>query len=215
MDPIKIIIADDHQLFREGLKSILDQDGIQVISEANSGSDLITKLKDQQPDVILLDIDMPDINGIEATKIIKKQYPRLNILILSSFVHHKQILEVIQAGASGFIIKNTGKDELFNAIRAIACGDSYFSKEVSKKLTYQLININPEENDEDPSAAKLSEREKDILKLISQGFTNSEIAEKLFISTHTVVTHRRNLLQKINAKNTAGLVRYASQHGLL
>ena len=217
MNNISIFIADDHQLFREGLKSLFKSDKeINIIGEADCGSATIQFVKDNPPDVLLLDIDMPDMNGIETTYYIRRKTNRINILILSNYCSYQHIIEVLKAGAKGFILKNATKEDLINAIKVVSTGNSYFSKEVSEIIASKIVAAKEESlilnNSED---IKLSQREKEILVWIAKGYTNSKIAEKLFLSTHTVITHRRNLLQKINARNTADLVRYASQRGLI
>ena len=163
-----------------------------------------------------MDINLPDMNGIETTQYIRKKTSKINILILSNYCSQQHVINVLKAGAKGFILKNATKEDLINAIKVVSRGDSYFSKAVSEKIASKIADLKEENviiNNSDN--IKLSQREKEILMWISKGYTNSKIAEKLFLSTHTVITHRRNLLQKINAKNTADLVRYASRCGLL
>ena len=214
MDKIRVMIADDHKIFRDGIKSILEKEkDMEVVEEAASGSEVIEKVGQSAIDVIVLDIDMGKPDGIELAEIISKKYPDVKILILSMMGLHDFIIQALEKGAIGFILKNAGKDEMLTAIRSVAKGDSYFSREVSAILIEHLNK---------PRAAKkriadipLSARELEVLTLIVQENSNPEIAEKLFISIRTVDTHRRNLLEKLGVKNTAGLVKYALQKGLI
>ena len=214
MDKIRVMIADDHKIIRDGIKSILEKEkDIEVVEEAAKGSEVIEKVSKVAIDVIVLDIDMGKPNGIEIAEIISKEYPDVKILILSMMGLHDFIIQALEKGAIGFILKNAGKDEMLTAIRSVAKGDSYFSKDVSAVLIEHLNK---------PRAARkriadipISARELEVLKLITQENSNPEIAEKLFISIRTVDTHRRNLLEKLGVKNTAGLVKYAIQKGLI
>lgn len=214
MDKIRVMIADDHKIFRDGIKSILEKEkDMEVVEEAAKGSEVIEKVSKASIDVIVLDIDMGKPNGIEIAEIISKEYPDINILILSMMGLHDFIIQALEKGAIGFILKNAGKDEMLSAIRTVAKGDSYFSKEVSAILIEHLNK--PRATRKRIADIPLSARELEVLKLIVQENSNPEIAEKLFISIRTVDTHRRNLLEKLGVKNTAGLVKYAIQKGLI
>ena len=214
MDKIRVMIADDHKIFRDGIKSILEKGkDMEVVEEAAKGSEVIEKVSKASIDVIVLDIDMGKPNGIEIAEIISKEYPDINILILSMMGLHDFIIQALEKGAIGFILKNAGKDEMLSAIRTVAKGDSYFSKEVSAILIEHLNK--PRATRKRIADIPLSARELEVLKLIVQENSNPEIAEKLFISIRTVDTHRRNLLEKLGVKNTAGLVKYAIQKGLI
>ena len=161
-----------------------------------------------------MDIDMGETNGIDATIEVKKNYPDVNILALSMHGEHNYILKMLEAGATGYILKNAGKEEMLTAIISVASGNSYFSREVSSRLIEYLNKpqVNIKNTDKD---IPLTNREIEILKLIAQEYSNSEIAEELFISVRTVDTHRRNLIEKLGVKNTAGLVRFAIRKGLV
>jgi DNA-binding NarL/FixJ family response regulator len=214
MDKIRVMIADDHKIFRDGIKSILAKEkDIEVVEEAARGSEVIEKVGKSAIDVIVLDIDMGEPNGIEVAEIISREYPDVKILILSMMGLHDFIIQALEKGAIGFILKNAGKDELLTAIRSVAKGDSYFSKEVSVILIEHLNK--PRITRKRIADIPLSARELEVLRLIAQENSNPEIAEKLFISIRTVDTHRRNLLEKLGVKNTAGLVKYAIQKGLI
>lgn len=215
MKKIKVIIADDHKMFRQGITNILNDTGEVEVSEAESGEELIEKLKREKPDVILMDINMPGINGIEATKIIKKRYPSIQVMAVSTSDEENYIIEMLKAGAMGYVLKNTGIDELLEAIKVVSRGDSYFCKEASNVILFQLDKIKKGKSQKSEKDIPLTDREIEVLKLIAEGLTNKEIAEKLFISSRTVDTHRRNLHQKLNIKNAAGLVNYAITNKLL
>lgn len=214
MTATRLLIADDHKMFREGLSSLLhQQEGIQVMAEAGNGEEIRTALKTKSIDVILMDIDMGDTNGIEMTSEIKLNHPDVKVLAVSMHEEKNYVLKMLEAGASGYILKNAGKEEIINAIETIASGNTFFSSQVSAKLLEHITNPRPAKEKE--AGTPLSDREIEVLQLIANEYSNSEIAEKLFISIRTVDTHRRNLLDKIGAKNTAGLVRFAIQKGLL
>lgn len=217
MEKIKILIVDDHPLIRNGLRSLfINEENVQEVNEATDGQDMIGKLKDKLYDLILMDVRMPRVNGIEATKFITENYPEIKVLALSTYDDDSHIVNMLEAGARGYLLKNAGKDELMKAISTVVSGESYFSQEVSSKLLNKYLkDKQPLGSSDDKEVVPLTKRETEILKLIAEENTNQDIAEKLFISPRTVDTHRRNLLQKLNVKNTAGLVRYAFEHNLL
>lgn len=214
MDKIKVLLADDHKIFREGVRSILEKEkDMEVVGEASSGAEVLEIIKQVKADVLVLDIDIGIPNGIEITELIKKDHPETKILILSMMGLHDYVIQALEKGAIGFLLKNTGKDEVLTAIRSVSKEDSYFSREVSAILIEQLQK--PATLKKQSAEIPISPREIEVLKLIAQEFSNFEIAEKLFISIRTVDTHRRNLLEKLGVKNTAGLVKFAIQKGLL
>jgi DNA-binding NarL/FixJ family response regulator len=214
MEKIRILLADDHKIFREGIRTILEKEkDMEVVAEAASGKELLERIREAAVDVVMLDIDMGSPNGIEAAARIHSTYPDIKILILSMIGLHDFVIQALDNGATGYLLKNTGKDEVLTAIRSVARGDSYFSKEVSAILIENLHR--PWTSRSRSKGVPLSNRETEVLKLIAQEYSNPEIAEKLFISIRTVDTHRRNLLEKLQVKNTAGLVKYAIKNGLL
>lgn len=215
MESIKILIADDHKMFREGLSELLNKEhDIKVVKDVGNDIEIREALKSQTIDLILMDIDMGDTNGIDMTSEVVKSHPDTKVLALSMHGEKNYIVKMLEAGAKGYILKNAGKEEMINAIHTVAKGDTYFSNQVSVKILEHLTN---------PSAVKrkkigdtpLTDREIEVLRLIADEYSNPEIAEKLFISVRTVDTHRRNLLDKLMVKNTAGLVKYAIQKNLL
>lgn len=211
---IKIIIADDHQIFIDGLKALLSEiEDFEIIKEAPNGKVLLEILEDQLPDVILLDMNMPEIDGLEATKIISEKYSSIKILMLTMFGTVDYIQKLIKAGAQGYLLKNTGKAELELAIRSLIKGENYYSQEVSNRIMEGLQKR--QKQDKDYQIVELTDREKEVLILIAEELTTNEIADKLFISKHTVETHRKNLISKLNVRNVNGLVKYAVQQGLV
>jgi DNA-binding NarL/FixJ family response regulator len=214
MDQINVLIADDHKIFRDGIKSLLSKEkGIHVTAEASNGKEAIDMAKEHKIDLVIMDIDMGSPNGIETTASLKKISPGINILILSMLGLHDFIIQALEAGATGYILKNAGKDELLTAIKSVAHGDSYFSREVSSSLIEQLHW--PKFGKKKLADIPLSPREVEVLKYIAQEFSNQEIAEKMFISIRTVDTHRRNLIEKLGVRNNVGLTKYAISKGLI
>jgi len=204
---INIIIADDHRIFIDGVKSLLDsQPDMKVVAIALNGNELLQVMKGTKADVILMDINMPELNGINATALIKKQYPETKVLVLSMYKTKEFSTALLHAGASGYLLKNTGLNELVNAIKMVHEG--------KKLVDDQLATVKEKPRDESEKYT-LSKREIEIIKLLAQGLTAPEIGEKIFISHYTVETHRKNLLNKLQLKNTAELIKYAAHLGLL
>lgn len=214
MANIKVLLVDDHQIVRDGIKLMLEpQAGIDVVAEANNGSEVFDILNDNHVDVIVMDINMPDMDGITATRKVKDEYPDVKILALTMSNDDSHIRQMVQAGASGYIMKSAGRNELTKAIHEIMNGKHYFSDQATQSIMMDLVKNKGKSSQPEP--INITERETEILGLIVKEYTNQEIAEKLFISPRTVDAHRRNLLQKTGARNTAGLVKYAFQHGLV
>lgn len=211
---ISVLIADDHKIFREGIVAILQAEpGIDVAGEARDGRELLQRLEQVQPNVLLLDISMGETNTIDIARFIKGHYPSIQILVLSMHSDSSYVIKMLEAGASGYLLKDAGSSEMLNAIRTVAEGNTYYSSQVSSILIDHLTKgkkVKTAKKD-----VPLTEREIEILKLIAQEYSNPEIAEQLYISIRTVDTHRRNILEKLGLKNTAGLVKYAMKHGLL
>ena len=205
---IKVYIVEDHSVVIEGIYSLLQNEkGIEVCGNAINAQSCLSYFVNHTADVILMDIGLPDMNGIDLCALIKKKYPGIMVIALSTFNQGSYINKMMQAGASGYLLKNTGKVELLDAIKNVAAGKTYLSFEVGKEM--QMSKEIP--ND----VPLLTKREKEILKLVAAGLTNIQIAEKLFISIDTVDTHRKNLHNKLNVKNTATLIRTAIEHNLL
>ncbi len=212
---IRIILADDHAMFLEGLYALLvSVEDIAIVGLAMNGNDVLSLLKREEVDIVVTDISMPGMDGIALNDSIKKQYPRLKTLILSTYSDPDKISKLIQSKANGYLLKNAEKDELLKALYTIHGGSNYFSKEVQEKYTQSIFSPEAESETNIDTDAILSKREKEVLKYIAAEYTTQEIAEKLFISQYTVNTHRKNLLSKLGVKNVAGLVKYAFQKGL-
>jgi len=215
MSQINIAIADDHKIFREGLSELLSKESdLNVLGGAGTRSELLEILNKYKINIVIMDIDMGDLNGIDLTVDILNKYPDLNVLALSMHGDKNYIVKMLEAGAKGYILKNAGKDEMLNAIHTVANGNTYLSNQVSSKLLEHITNPASVKN-KHPENTPITDREIEVLILISEEYSNSEIAEKLFISVRTVDTHRRNLLEKLGVKNTAGLVKYAIHNGFL
>ncbi len=207
---IRVLIADDHQMFIDGLKSLLEREsGIEITGSANNGTQALECIEAQKPDVVLLDINMPEMNGINTTALIRKKYPAVKVLILTMYKTKGFINGLTRTGAAGYILKNTSHSELMEAIRTVAAGGTFFSKEVAETLSDKKPRF------EVHSDASLSKREIEIIREIAKGLTTKQIAEKLFISYYTIETHRKNILSKLQLTNTAEVILYASQSGLL
>lgn len=211
-EPIKILIADDHQMFIDGIKSLLRKEaGINFIGEVNNGNDAFDFLKNHKVDLMIADISMPGINGIELTKKVKQFYPEVKVLVISMHDDKQIISEILLAEAEGYILKNTGKAELIAAIKNINEGSTHYSKEV---LSIMMKQIKKQETISQ-EIKLLTERELEILKLIVQEYSTVAIAELLFISPRTVDTHRKHIMQKTNSKTIIGLIKFAFYNGLI
>jgi len=214
---IKLMITDDHQLFRQGLVAIMqDYEDIYLLGDAENGQVLLDKLEvmDKHPDVILMDLNMPVLDGIETTKAVKKKYPNIKIIVLTMEEDEKYIVHLIENGASGYLLKNTDPDEMLEAIHTVVEKGLYFNQHTSQALVSGIksnknskVSLNNELN--------LTARELEVLGMICNEFTNAEISKKLFISVRTVEGHRSSLLAKTGTRNTAGLVAFALRNELI
>ena len=212
MTDYKIILADDHAMLREGIKKIIDDAaGLEVIGEASDGLMLLKLLKQAVPNMVILDVAMPKLRGIEAAQEIHKKFPEVVILFLSMHKSREYLQKALAAGARGYVVKEDSGSELIHAIQTIRGGGSYLSPMMMKELSDDPLGIlsNRDRLSEDP----LTTREREILQLIADGKTSKEIAQLLFISIHTVHNHRRNIKQKLDIRKNADLVKYALQHG--
>ncbi|QHL89214.1 response regulator [Nibribacter ruber] len=214
---IKVILADDHTLIRDGLKSLLKSDrSIQVIGEAENGVQLLELLETLTPDVVMLDLNMPVMDGFKTLEQLKVKYPQVKVLVLTMLDQDSYVTKVRTAGALGYVLKTAGRTELIHAIKTVAEDNSYICSEVALNLLNRVNNgpgDQPEANSKGPS--DLSKREMEVLRLIAEGYTNAEIADKLFASKRTIESHRQHLIEKTKAKNTATLIKYAIQQGLI
>lgn len=205
---MKILLVDDHQMVRLGLKSYLElQDGIAEVSEAVNGKEGVEQALADHPDVIIMDIVMPEMNGIEATLAILKEWPEAKILILTSYLDNEKIYPVLDAGAHGYMLKTSSAEEILRAVKKVAKGEFAIETEVSKKVEYHRNHIELHED--------LTARERDILGLLAKGYENQRIADELFISLKTVKTHVSNILSKLEVSDRTQAVVYAFQHHLV
>jgi len=211
--PLNLLIADDHLLITEGLSKILEEEAIiNEVYTVSNGQEAVDKVAAFDIDCVIMDISMPVLNGLEATKLIKKEKPGIKVIVVSMFCDASIVNKLLKAGADGFINKNTGKYELLKAIDKVMSGEKYISPDIATNLFVHLNDrsVNTLDNDK-----HLTVREIEIIGYIANGLTNHEIADKLFLSIVTVNTHRKNMLAKLHLKNTASLVKYAAEHNLL
>lgn len=214
---INVFLVDDHQIVRDGIKSLLlDSSEISIAGEALNGKELMEKIENARPDVILMDISLPDISGIELTKQITQQFPEIKIVILSMYTQEEFITNSIASGAKGYLPKNTTQQELLNAIITVYNGKEYYNDTVSKIILENYISTvrKSKEAEEGKDEENLSVREKQILKLYVEGMTNQQIADKLFISIRTVESHKNHIMQKLGVKSTVELVKYAIRNNI-
>lgn len=204
---IRVLLADDHTMVRKGLRAILEEANIEVVGEANNGHEVLKLLEKIQPHVIVMDISMPKLNGIRTTSRIKKQFPDIKVLILSRHDYPDYIFQSLQAGASGYLVKKSAPDELFIAIHAIYNNHSYLSPSISKLVVDDYYN-RVKTSKQSGKSGILSNRESEVLQLLTEGNSTREIAEILFISMNTVATHRRNIMKKLGVHSISQLIRY-------
>ena len=209
---IQVLIVDDHQLVIDGIHSLLnDAADIRCTGSANNGKEAISMMQEAHFDVVLLDINMPGMDGLKICGIINEQFPDVKVIALTMLGERSMIKAMVEAGAKGYLLKNVGHDELVRAIKRVHAGKSHYSEEIAEILLSPITN----QNKKDLPKLSLSAREKQILKLIVDEYTTSEISKTLHISVNTVETHRRNIMHKLGAKNTAGMVRIAVEQQLL
>jgi two-component system response regulator NreC len=212
---IRIVLADDHTVLREGIRSLLeDQPDMQVVGEAEDGRAVVQLAAELQPDVILMDIAMPRLNGLEATRQIKKRFPEVKVLILTVHSDEEYIRQILRAGASGYLVKQAAPNELISAIEAIQRGESYLSPSVSKKVVQEYVQHAAGSTEED-SHERLTDREREVLQLIAEGNSTRDIAELLHMSVKTAETHRARLMRKLDIHSTAELTQYAIRKGVI
>ncbi|HEY9178496.1 MAG TPA: response regulator transcription factor [Flavipsychrobacter sp.] len=212
--PISVVIADDHELFRDGLKLMLSSaDDVHLAGEAWDGRELINQVKKLQPDVVITDIKMPITDGVEATKFIMQHYPVIKVIALSMYDDEELILEMFEAGAIGYLLKNADKSEVIEAIQSVYQNKPYYCKSTSGKLT-KLLAFSRYNMQKQQKEAEFTEKEKEIIRLICQEYTNKQIGEKLYLSTRTVEGYRMKILEKMGAKNIVGIVIEAIRLGI-
>lgn len=214
MAPTSVLIVDDHEIVRYGISTFLSSaEDIEIVGEASTGEECIELFKKKNPDITLLDIGMPEQDGVETAKIIRNLNPDAKILILSMHINRRILNDVLEAGINGYLMKNTDKADILNGIRAIMKDQQVYSDPVSDLMKDTFLN--KDHNRKSGADLNITEREQEILQLIVDGFTSKEIAKKLYISPRTVDTHRANLMQKLKLNNIAELVRYAIENELV
>lgn len=210
---IRILITDDHQLFRDGIANLLAASPqIEIVAQAENGHEAIEKAKRLKPDILIMDLSLPVINGVDATRILHKELPETKVLILSMHAEKNYIKEALEAGAFGYLFKDCTYDQLIEAINTVYHGKKYLSDKITEVLIQDYLNKDEEIQEKSP---ELSERESEILKLIAEGKSTCEIADLLFISVKTVGTHKQHILEKLNLKSTADLIKYAIKKGIV
>lgn len=210
---IKILIADDHQLVREGLATLLSEDpNIEIIGQAKNGKEAVEYAKKFKPDILIMDIGMPLINGIEATGILKKEIPELKIIGLTMHADKTYVKGMLEAGADSYLFKDCAYEELMLAINTVSMGNKYLSNEISDVIINEYIG---KKNDVEAIDPILSERELEVLKLVAEGKSTNEIAKELFVSTKTIGTHKQHIYEKLDFNSTVDLVKYAIKKGII
>jgi len=214
MNNIRLMVVDDHKMFLDGITSVLGEyEHVQIKNQAVDGNEALSLLeKDCEIDVLITDISMPGPDGEELCKEVKKRFPHINTLVLSMHGDSKTITSVLKNGAKGYVLKNTGKDELIEAIKTVAKGETYYSDKVKNNI---MAGLSGRESNDKYDKVRLTKRELEILKLIASEYTTQEIADNLFISLHTVESHRKNIMRKADVRNMAGLIKYAFKKGLV
>lgn len=214
---IRVFLVDDHHIVRSGLRLLLAaQPDLEIVGEASNGLELLAQLSTTPTDVVLLDVNMPGMDGPETARQLQKQHPQVHILALSMLDQERYIFQMLNAGARGYMLKSTGTEELAMGIRRVAAGDHFLCTDAGLAALYKLRTGHQEPPEAAGSApGALSKRELEVLQLIAEGATTNEIAEKLFLSKRTIETHRQNMMEKLQVKNTATLIRLAMSEGLL
>ncbi|MFL5507398.1 MAG: response regulator [Gemmatimonadales bacterium] len=211
---VRVIIADDHAMVREGIKSVLERAGFEVVGEASSGTEVLPLAERVQPDVAVLDISMPGETGLQAAAKLRQALPHIRVLILSMYDNSEYVLESVRAGAHGYLLKDGAAQELANAIRAVRDGEAYFSPAVAARLS-AAVRGDIEREQRRTNLDLLTGREREVLAGIAKGLTNKEIASELGISHRTVETHRESLMKKLGIRTVAGLTKFSLEAGLL
>lgn len=210
-DKIRLLLAEDHEVMREALRSLLNaHSGLTVVGEAGTGRELLALAETTAPDVVVMDINMPELNGIEATRQLCAGFPHIRVIGLSVHEKGRMVSEMLKAGATGYVPKSSAARELLTAIRTVMAGKLYVSPEVLGDLMETRTRAGDE-----TAFVKLTEREREVLQLLAEGDSTKEIASKLFLSVPTIHTHRQHIMQKLNARSIADLVRYAIREGII
>ena len=212
---IRVLLADDHAIVREGVRHIIEREAdLEVVGEASDGHEAVALTEQLEPDVVLMDLTMPELGGLEATAILQDRFPDVRVLVLTMHESHDYFFQVLKAGASGYLLKGASGAELLAALRAVNRGDVYIQPPVAKRLVADYLR-RIDSGEEKAQYDGLTERERQILRLIAEGSTSQQIADALVLSVNTVNTHRRHIMEKLNLHNRADLIRYAVRKGLV
>ena len=219
MRKTRILIVDDHDVVRSGLKALLrTSEEYAVVGEAADGEEALRLVEELTPDIVLTDISMPRLDGIGATRLITQRHPQVKVIVLTVYEDEEYVYQILRAGASGYLLKNASKNQIFEAIEAVMSGERFFSPGISRLIVDGFLKraaVQETVEPSTPSGSGLTKRELEVLRFIALGLTNREIAEKLFLSFRTVNTHRANIMQKLDIHDTAGLVRHAIATGVV
>ncbi|HWQ83004.1 MAG TPA: response regulator transcription factor [Anaerolineales bacterium] len=213
MSEVRVLIVDDHAILRDGIRSMLERyDDIQLVGEAGDGRQALALVAALKPDIVLMDINMPEMNGLEATRLIVEQHPQTKVLILTQHDNHEYVTSLLQAGAAGYVLKRSGGRDLINAIHQVHDQGAYLEGSVARQLLDRYTSRPASDRD---GLLALTERERQVLHLIAQGKSNKEIAQRLVISPKTVSVHRTNIMNKLNVESSFELIRYVTQNQIL
>ncbi len=211
-EPIKLLLVDDHPIVRRGVAACLAKEpNLLVIGEAADGYQALEKVRELHPDIVLMDVDMPQMDGLAVTQILRKEFPQIKVLMLSMYRDTDYIVRILQSGARGYVLKDAPTDELVRAVEVVNSGESYFSSDVARVALSQFVS-GPGNG---PSPSNLTNREREVLVHIAEGFSNKEIASQLNVGVRTVETHRERIMRKLNIRNVAGLTKFAIAKGLI
>ncbi len=213
---LRLLVVDDHTLLRQALRSLLDgQEGVEVVGEATNGRDAVEVAERLRPDVVLMDMVMPGLNGIDATRQIVKRVPGCRVLILTAYLEDERLLQALRAGAAGYVVKNSEIDELVLAVQSVHRGNTYFSAAVSEEIAVNEVLLQSKQPEARTGYDLLTGREREVLQLIAEGLSNQRIADELVISVKTVEAHKAHIMSKLHAQNRTDLIRYALKRGLV
>ena len=215
---IRILLADDHTILRDGIRALLTADGdFDVVGEASNGAEVLDILETEPADVVLMDVQMPVLDGFATMPELRRRFPEVRVLVLTMLDHENYVARMLEAGALGYVLKNAAITEITYAIRTVAAGNPFLCTEIGLSMLYKAVaqSANTAQGEAAASGADLTARELEVLKLIAEGLTNNEILDQLFTSKRTIETHRQNIIAKTQAKNTAALIKLAVSRGLI
>lgn len=210
---IRLVLADDHPVVRKGIRSCLTSPDLEIVGEAVDGLEAVAKVKELKPDIVLMDIDMPKMSGLDATRQLRKENPEVRVLILSIHSNKQYVLQIIQSGAQGYVLKDASPTDLVKAIESICSGEAFFSPDISQIVLNQYL-AEATSGDEESGTGRLTSREREVLSMIAEGQSNKEMASKLGVGVRTIETHRERVMDKLNIHTVAGLTKYAIANGI-